>query len=182
MSVVAATWSAAAEAESFCGAEIVNKFGEQRAYFADALGACSAQNGCSVVLQTPSQIGAAFGHRLRIAVARNGHTAVTLAAVEPMPATEPSGMALEFANVNFRFPSPDMWKSVAANEFQLTDGATNAALKYLMSGGRYLTWHYPQLDGRGNATVTFSMRGVTAALQWAECMNEGGRYGRRGDA
>ena len=125
-----------------------------------------------VITNVSGNDGVAWDSQMRIRPTDQGGYRVSMGATTPMPSSEPVGMRLNFANSSFWFDSPTMWENEASNEFELTHPATNSALVTLLKSGKDVEWVYPTLNEseHGAHKTSFSLRGVTKALNWIGCM------------
>ncbi|MFZ4070948.1 MAG: hypothetical protein ACOYJ6_12685 [Caulobacterales bacterium] len=143
------------------------KFGEQRAYFQDVLGACRADGFCSAVVATKSKDGAAWAEQLRIAQPTPGaafvmSVATTTAMPAPAPTTQLRAGKLSLAaQVN----------ATAGNEFTLTHAKETQALVAAARASRSLLWTFAN-DKGGLEAAEFSLRGMAKALDWIACMGK----------
>jgi hypothetical protein len=143
------------------------KFGEQRAYFQDALGACRADGFCSAVVANKSKDGAAWAEQLRIAAPAPGAAyAISLATTTASPAPA--------ATTQVRAGTLSLQAAVnatAGNEFTLTDTQQTAALVAAARASRSLRWTFTN-DKGGLEAAEFSLRGMAKALDWIACMGK----------
>jgi hypothetical protein len=166
---VAALLSAGAvQAADRCGAETHMRFGETRAYFSNALAACRPDGYCSVVVALADPSGeAAWRQQLRVARPIPGADyLVELAAADPMPVT---------GSMNFTTPGqtvdPGPWlvpTSPGSNEYRVSDPILTRSLVSGLRRQRIARWDYKSVDGPAEAY--FSLMGMTAALNWIDCL------------
>ncbi|MDX2235767.1 MAG: hypothetical protein NW200_14805 [Hyphomonadaceae bacterium] len=162
----------AAAAETVCGAQTHQRFGETRAYFRDVLSACRPDGYCSAVMT----VGAGedgFTYRQQMRVARPTPGApyqVEFVGVDPMPADDPGPMALSFAGTAFDFTAHHA-RTESVNEYRVSDQAMSDAIVGQLKKARTARWTYASASGP--ATGAFALNGVTAALDWIDCMGAG---------
>jgi len=157
----------AGQAADRCGAATHMRFGETRAYFGDTLAACRPDGYCSAVVALPDPSGrAAWRQQLR--VARPGPGAdyqIELAATNPMPVGGPMNFTTPGQTVDpgpWLVPTPN-----TANEFRVSDPILTRSLVSGLRRQRIARWTYASADGPAEAY--FSLRGMTAALDWIDC-------------
>lgn len=161
----------AVQAADRCGAVTHMRFGETRAYFNDALAACRPDGYCSVVVALPDPSGqAAWRHQLRVARPSPGADyQVELAATDPMPVAG----AMHFTTPG-QTVDPGPWlvpTSPGSNEFRVSDPILTRSLVSGLRRQRIARWNYPSAEGPAEAY--FSLRGMTAALDWIDCRGAG---------
>ncbi len=157
----------AAQAADRCGAQTHMRFGETRAYFGDTLAACRPDGYCSAVVALPDPSGQAV-YRQQLRVARPSPGAdhlVELVAANPMPVA---------GSMRFTTPGqtvdPGPWlvpTSPGANEFRVSDPILTRSLVSGLRRQRIARWTY--LSDGGPVEAYFSLRGMTAALNWIDC-------------
>lgn len=172
--LAAALSAGAATAGTACGATIHSRFGETRAYFSDTLAACRPDGYCSAVVALADPSGqAAYRHQLRVARSRPGADyQVELVAVDPMPVAGAMRFTMPGQTVD-----PGPWlapTSSSSNEFRVSDPVLTRSLVSGLRRQRIARWTYP--SAQGPAEAYFPLRGMTAALDWIDCM--GARRGR----
>jgi hypothetical protein len=157
----------AVQAADRCGAQTHMRFGETRAYFGDTLAACRPDGYCSAVVALPDPSGQAV-YRQQLRVARPSPGAdhlVELVAANPMPVASPMRFTTPGQTVD-----PGPWlvpTSPGANEFRVSDPILTRSLVSGLRRQRIARWTYPSADGPVEAY--FSLRGMTAALNWIDC-------------
>lgn len=156
-----------AQAADRCGAETHMRFGETRAYFSDTLAACRPDGYCSAVVAIADPSGqAAYRHQLRVARPSPGADyLVELVAVEPMPVAGVMRFTTPGQTVD-----PGPWlvpTSPGSNEFRVSDPILTRSLVSGLRRQSIARWNYPSADGPAEAY--FSLRGMTAALDWIDC-------------
>lgn len=161
----------AVQAGDRCGAQTHMRFGETRAYFSDTLAACRPDGYCSAVVAIADPSGAAaYRHQLRVARPSPGADhQVELVAVEPMPADGAMRFTLPGQTVD-----PGPWlvpTSPGANEYRVSDPILTRSLVSGLRRQRIARWNYRSADGPAEAY--FSLRGMTAALDWIDCRGGG---------
>jgi hypothetical protein len=158
----------AASAATVCGATTHSRFGETRAYFGDTLAACRPDGYCSVVIAIADPSGqAAYRPQLRVARPSPGADhQVELVAVEPMPVAGRMRFTMPGQTVD-----PGPWlvpTSPGSNEFRVSDPVLTRSLVSGLRRQRIARWDYAAAGGP--AEVYFPLRGMTAALNWIDCM------------
>lgn len=158
----------AAAAGTACGATTHSRFGETRAWFSDTLAACRPDGYCSVVVAIADPSGqTAYHHQLRIARPSPGADhQVELVAVEPMPVAGRMRFTMPGQTVD-----PGPWlvpTSPGSNEFRVSDPVLTRSLVSGLRRQRIARWNYPSAGGPTEAY--FSLRGMTMALNWIDCM------------
>lgn len=162
----------AAAAADRCGANTHMRYGETRAYFGDTLAACRRDGYCSVVVALADPSGnAVYSQQLRVARPRPGADhVVELVAANPMPVR---------GAMNFTMPGqtvdPGPWlvpTSPGANEFRVSDPILTRSLVSGLRRQRIARWNYRSVSGQAEAY--FSLRGMTAALNWIDCRGGAG--------
>jgi hypothetical protein len=169
VSVLAAFGAGSAAAEPVCGATTHIRFGETRAYFQDVLAACRPTGYCSVVGEVADPThAAAFRQQLRVARPAPGAPyQVQFAATDPMPADDAAPMALAFAGTGFDL-SDHFAATDSANEYRIADQMTADSVVGELKKARTVRWTYQ--SPAGPAAATFPLNGLTAALDWIDCM------------
>jgi hypothetical protein len=159
-----------AAAEQICGASVHARFGETRAYFRDVLGACRPDGYCSAVVALADDGGAQYRQQLRVARPTAGAAyQVEFVAVSPMPAADGQPMTLAFGRGTQSLTGAiDRSAPNAANEYRVTSEAVAADLVIRMKKAREARWTYQSVAGA--STAAFPLRGMTAALNWMDCM------------
>jgi hypothetical protein len=169
---VALTFAAGtALAADRCGADTHMRFGETRAYFGDTLAACRPDGYCSAVVAIADPSGqAAYRHQLRVARPSPGADhLVELVAVEPMPVAGVMRFTTPGQTVD-----PGPWlvpTSPGGNEYRVSDPILTRSLVSGLRRQRIARWNYASADGPAEAY--FSLRGMTAALNWIDCRGAG---------
>jgi len=162
----------AAAAADRCGATTHMRFGETRAYFGNTLAACRPDGYCSAVVALADPSGqAAYLQQLRVARPSPGADhLVELVAANPMPVAGPMNFTMPGQTVD-----PGPWlvpTSPGGNEFRVSDPILTRSLVSGLRRQRIARWNYPSTSGRAEAY--FSLRGMTAALNWIDCRGGAG--------
>jgi hypothetical protein len=143
------------------------KFGEQRAYFGDVLGACRADGFCSAVAATKSKDGAAWAEQLRIARPSPGAAyEISLGSTAAMPAPAQTTQ-LRAGKLTLQAGV----KATSGNEFTLTDVRQSADLVAAARAASSLRWTFAD-DKGGLQAAQFGLRGMAKALDWIDCMGK----------
>ncbi|WP_339931386.1 hypothetical protein [uncultured Brevundimonas sp.] len=175
MSTMAATAllfaAGGAAAAERCGATTHSRFGETRAYFTDVLAACRPDGYCSVVVALPDLSGqAAYTQQLRVARPSAGaERQVEFVAAEPMPSGTGLPMSLTFPGQSIDLTSLVTPTSPGTNEYRVTDPITARSIVAGLRRQRLVRWTYQTESGRPQAAY-FTLNGMTAALDWIDCM------------
>lgn len=167
--IAAFAFAEAAQAEMICEAQVFHRFGEDRANFSDVLAACRPDHYCSAVVSLPDPSHqAAYLQQLRVARPSPGAPyEIEFTGVAPMPATPATPMLVRVGSVQTDISALQANAPQSLNVFRLAQAATPDLIDR-MKRGRTLSWTYA--SERGPATATFSLRGLTAALAWIDCM------------
>ena len=166
--LLAAGGAAAAER---CGATTHSRFGETRAYFTDVLAACRPDGYCSAVVALPDPSGqAAYRQQLRVARPTPGaERLVEFVAAEPMPSGTGLPMTLTFPGQTIDLTPLVTPTSPGTNEYQVTDPIAARSIVSNLHRQRLVRWTYQANHGRPQAAY-FTLNGMTAALDWIDCM------------
>lgn len=161
-----------AAAADRCGAATHMRYGETRAYFGDTLAACRRDGYCSVVVALADTSGnAVYRQQLRVARPRPGADhVVELVAANPMPVSGTMHFTMPGQTVD-----PGPWlapTSPGANEFRVSDPILTRSLVSGLRRQRIARWSYRSASGPVDAY--FSLRGLTAALNWIDCRGGAG--------
>jgi hypothetical protein len=162
----------AASAADMCGAQIHTRYGETRAYFGNALGACRPDGYCSAVLALTDPTGqGVYAQQLRVALPAPGAPyTVELTAVTPMNAGDGQPMSLTVDTVRIDLPAALAPAPVSINAFEITDPETVTAIVTTLKKSRTARWTYESETGPANAW--FALGGLTEALEWIDCVGE----------
>lgn len=165
---LAAGSAAAAER---CGATTHSRFGETRAYFTDVLAACRPDGYCSVVVALPDPSGqAAYRQQLRVArPAAGAERLVEFVAAEPMPSATGLPMTLTFPGQTIDLTQRVTPTSPGTNEYRVTDPIAARSIVSGLRRQRLVRWTYQTASGRPQAAY-FTLNGMSAALDWIDCM------------
>ena len=164
-----------AHAEILCGVQTHSRYEETRSYFSDVLGACRPDGYCSAIVALKDKTGqAAWLQQLRVARPSAGAPyQVEVAATTPMPAATPTPMRFEIAGRAVAFADLSKLKAIAGNEYRIADQPIADDVVKRLRAGRSMRWTYQ--SETGPARATFSLRGMSAALDWIDCMGRGAR-------
>ena len=162
--------SSAASAETICDAAVHSRYGETRAYFGNALGACRPDGYCSVVLALADRSdGAAYAQQLRIARPTAGAAyVVELVAAVPMNAGDGQPMSLGFGRRSIDLGGKAVLPEREANLFRIRDADTVRRIVSLAKSKRSMRWRYRSSGGEADAW--FALAGTDDALRWIDCM------------
>lgn len=163
-------FAGAASAAQRCGAATHTTFGETRAYFQNALGACRPDGFCSVVLAlTPPNDQSVYAQQLRIARPTPGAPYdVVLTAVAPAPTDSGQPMSVAFGRRPIDLTGKAALQGNVVNEWHVTDAAATDAIVRGARGSNGMRWTYQTQSGP--TTAWFALGGVTRALAWIDCM------------
>lgn len=157
-----------AAAEQVCGASVHARFGETRAYFRDVLGACRPDGYCSAVVALTDDGGAQYRQQLRVARPAPGAPyQVEFVAVSPSPAGDGGPMSLTVGRRHTPLTGA-IATTQSVNEYRVTDQALADDIVSRVQAARGANWTYQSVAGP--STAPFPLRGMTAALNWIECM------------
>lgn len=171
---LAAALGAGAAADETCGAQTHMRWGETRAYHGDWLASCRADGSCVAVthrMDDRAPIG--WSHQARLTRASDAApTELSFVAVTNY-ADPAQGFIIEVGahstEIGAGIDSPG-----AVNEYRISDPAVAAPIIAQMRAGRFLTWFYiSETEQIPASPAEFSLRGVTAALDWIDCMQGG---------
>ena len=170
---LAAGSAAAAER---CGAQTHSRFGETRAWFTDVLAACRPDGYCSVVVALPDPSGqAAYRQQLRVARPTAGaERLVEFVAAAPMPSATGLPMTLTFPGQSIDLTHLVTPTSPGTNEYRVTDSIASRSIVSNLHRQRLVRWTY-QTDRGASQAAYFTLNGMSAALDWIDCMAAPGR-------
>lgn len=163
--------SSAAVAETVCGVETHQRYGETRAYFRDVWAGCSASGDCQI---SASRIDKSqpvnISHELRFRLTKGGELlSMELTAVTDM-ADISKPMRLAYGTSALDLAGGVETRDNVVNTYHVTDVAkADAAAREMIAKSRLARWSF--VSDRGVSVVAeLPLGGAAKALEWISCM------------
>lgn len=171
MVAVALLGGLSAAAETVCGVETHQRYGETRAYFKDVWAGCSASGDCQM---SASRIDKSqpvnISHELRFGLLRGGkQLSMALTAVSEM-ADVSKPMKLVYGTSVLDLSGAVETRDNVANTYHVADAAkADSAAREMIARSRLARWTF--VSDRGDPVVAeLPLGGAAKALEWISCM------------